>query len=120
MMMVGRLLNHVVEKKRHANSGARYSRVRMEDSYGLLAPLYLMEEKGLYLFSHHPEGLVWQVLHMIMLLLVSCNNPPLSSSLTTSAPPLCEESPKRPPARSRRRFCGSGSMSPSPMGLSSI
>ena len=36
------------------------------DSYGLLAPLYLMEEKGLYLFSHHPEGLVWQVLYMMI------------------------------------------------------
>ena len=34
----------------------------VEDSYGLLAPLYLMEEKRLYLFSHHTEGLVWQVI----------------------------------------------------------
>ena len=41
---------------------ARYSRVPVEDSYGLLAPLYLMEEKRLYLFSHHTEGLVWQVI----------------------------------------------------------
>jgi len=43
----------------------KYSRVPAEDSYGLLAPLYLMEEKGLYLFSHHPEGLVWQVSHYL-------------------------------------------------------
>ena len=42
---------------------ARYSRVPAENSYGLLAPLYLMEEKRLYLFSHHTEGLVWQVKH---------------------------------------------------------
>ena len=42
---------------------ARYSRVPAENSYGLLAPLYLMEEKRLYLFSHHTEGLVWQVIH---------------------------------------------------------
>ena len=33
-----------------------------ENSHGLLAPLYLMEEKQLYLFSHHTEGLVWQVI----------------------------------------------------------
>lgn len=39
----------------------RYSKVATRDSYGLLAPLYLLEEKGLYLFSHHPKGLVWQV-----------------------------------------------------------
>ena len=69
-MVAGRLLNHLVEKKMIASSGVRYSRVPAEDSYGLLAPLYLMEEKGLYLFSHHPEGLVWQVLHMIMMLVV--------------------------------------------------
>jgi len=46
----------------------RYSKVDPRDSYGLLAPLYLMPDKQLYLFSHHPEGQVWQV----------------SSSLTTS------------------------------------
>ena len=56
---------YLVEKKVIFNSG-RYSRVAAEDSYGLLAPLYLMEEKGLYLFSHHPEGLVWQVLYMMI------------------------------------------------------
>jgi len=64
-MVAGRLLNHLVEKKMIASSGVRYSRVPAEDSYGLLAPLYLMEEKGLYLFSHHPEGLVWQVSHYL-------------------------------------------------------
>ena len=31
------------------------------DTYGLLAPLYREVQKNLYLFSHHPEGLVWQV-----------------------------------------------------------
>ncbi len=30
-------------------------------SYGLLAPLYRDEKKGLFLFSHHPRGRVWQV-----------------------------------------------------------
>jgi len=43
----------------------KYSRVPAENSYGLLAPLYLMEEKRLYLFSHHTEGLVWQVSHFL-------------------------------------------------------
>ena len=28
---------------------------------GLLAPLYYDKSKQLYLFSHHPQGLVWQV-----------------------------------------------------------
>lgn len=30
-------------------------------AYGLLAPLYMDEMKGLFLFSHHPKGRVWQV-----------------------------------------------------------
>jgi len=38
-----------------------FSRVDKSDSYGLLAPLYQNMEKKLYLFSHHPEGLVWQI-----------------------------------------------------------
>ena len=38
-----------------------FTRVDKQDSYGLLAPLYQNIEKQLYLFSHHPEGLVWQV-----------------------------------------------------------
>ena len=29
--------------------------------YGLLAPLYHEKSKDLYLFSHHPQGKVWQV-----------------------------------------------------------
>ena len=29
--------------------------------YGLLAPLYYEKSKDLYLFSHHPQGKVWQV-----------------------------------------------------------
>ena len=32
-----------------------------EKAYGLLAPLYLNQKKGLFLFSHHPRGRVWQV-----------------------------------------------------------
>lgn len=28
---------------------------------GLLAPLYFEQTKSLYLFSHHPQGKVWQV-----------------------------------------------------------
>ena len=29
--------------------------------FGLLAPLYYEKSKDLYLFSHHPQGKVWQV-----------------------------------------------------------
>jgi hypothetical protein len=32
-----------------------------EKDYGLMAPLYRDVHKGLYLFSHHPQGRVWQV-----------------------------------------------------------
>ena len=32
-----------------------------DHTHGLLAPLYVDREKDLMLFSHHPEGLVWQV-----------------------------------------------------------
>ena len=32
-----------------------------ENTFGLLAPLYIDREKNLMLFSHHPEGLMWQV-----------------------------------------------------------
>ena len=32
-----------------------------EKQMGLLAPLYYDKAKQLYLFSHHPQGLVWQV-----------------------------------------------------------
>ena len=32
-----------------------------QNSKGLMAPLYFNKEKDLYLFSHHPKGLVWQV-----------------------------------------------------------
>jgi len=38
-----------------------FVRMAPEDSFGLLAPIYFNKEKKLYLFSHHPEGLVWQV-----------------------------------------------------------
>merc|ERR1712029_870443 len=31
------------------------------NSKGLMAPLYFNKERDLYLFSHHPMGLVWQV-----------------------------------------------------------
>ena len=32
-----------------------------EKDVGLLAPLFFDKSKQLYLFSHHPKGLVWQV-----------------------------------------------------------
>jgi len=32
-----------------------------QNSMGLMAPLYFNREKDLYLFSHHPKGMVWQV-----------------------------------------------------------
>ena len=32
-----------------------------EKEVGLLAPLYFEKHKNLYLFSHHPQGKVWQV-----------------------------------------------------------
>jgi len=31
------------------------------NSKGLMAPLYFNKERDLYLFSHHPKGMVWQV-----------------------------------------------------------
>ena len=30
-------------------------------SQGLMAPLYFNKEKDLYLYSHHPKGMVWDV-----------------------------------------------------------
>ena len=39
-----------------------YSRVETrEEQKGLLAPLYKEKTKKNFLFSHHPQGLVWQV-----------------------------------------------------------
>ena len=38
-----------------------FSYLQPEDAFGLLAPVYYNREKHLYLFSHHPEGLVWQI-----------------------------------------------------------
>ena len=38
-----------------------FTRMEKSDSFGLLAPIYQNIEKKLYLFSHHPEGLVWQI-----------------------------------------------------------
>jgi len=38
-----------------------FTRMDPEESFGLLAPLYQNVEKKLYLFSHHPAGLVWQI-----------------------------------------------------------
>ena len=35
--------------------------VEQGNSKGLMAPMYFNEEKDLYLFSHHPKGMVWQV-----------------------------------------------------------
>ena len=42
-------------------SGVFEKEVREEARHGLLAPLYVDRDKGLMLFSHHPQGLVWQV-----------------------------------------------------------
>jgi len=44
--------------KYHAGT---FQRLTSSESFGLLAPLYYNVEKKLYLFSHHPEGLVWQI-----------------------------------------------------------
>jgi len=38
-----------------------FDRLAPEHSSGLLAPVYQNREKQLLLFSHHPEGLVWQI-----------------------------------------------------------
>jgi len=38
-----------------------FTLVDTSESFDLLAPLYQNIHKNLYLFSHHPEGLVWQV-----------------------------------------------------------
>jgi len=38
-----------------------FTRMEKSESFGLLAPIYQNIEKKLYLFSHHPEGLVWQI-----------------------------------------------------------
>ena len=42
-------------------SGIFTKEERPEHTHGLLAPLYIDAEKQLMLFSHHPQGLVWQV-----------------------------------------------------------
>ena len=42
-------------------SGTFTREERPDMTRGLLAPLYLDRDKGLMLFSHHPEGRVWQV-----------------------------------------------------------
>jgi len=42
-------------------SGTFKKEENTDHKYGLLAPLYVDKEKDLMLFSHHPEGLVWQV-----------------------------------------------------------
>ena len=39
----------------------RFKRLEREQSWDFLAPVYVDEVKQLYLFSHHPEGRVWQV-----------------------------------------------------------
>ena len=38
-----------------------FTRMEKSESFGLLAPIYQNIDKKLYLFSHHPEGLVWQI-----------------------------------------------------------
>ena len=42
-------------------SGTFTKEEREDHTHGLLAPLYVDRQKQLMLFSHHPEGLVWQV-----------------------------------------------------------
>ncbi len=37
-----------------------YKKINAND-FGLLAPLYYEKSKDLYLFSHHPQGKVWQI-----------------------------------------------------------
>jgi len=38
-----------------------FNKMEQSESFGLLAPIYQNVEKKLFLFSHHPEGLVWQI-----------------------------------------------------------
>ena len=38
-----------------------FTKMEQSESFGLLAPIYQNVEKKLFLFSHHPEGLVWQI-----------------------------------------------------------
>ena len=53
--------NNTVPKAVEYLSGVFVKVERKEDRHGLLAPLYRDLEKNLFLFSHHPQGLVWQV-----------------------------------------------------------
>merc|ERR1711868_309010 len=39
----------------------KFTKLDKSKSYDLLAPVYYDALKQLYLFSHHPEGLVWQI-----------------------------------------------------------
>ena len=38
-----------------------FKKLDRSESFDLLAPLYYDSVKQLYLFSHHPQGLVWQI-----------------------------------------------------------
>ena len=38
-----------------------FKKLDKEESFDLLAPVYYDSVKQLYLFSHHPQGLVWQI-----------------------------------------------------------
>ena len=39
----------------------KFRRLSRDEAYSILAPVYYDPVKQLYLFSHHPEGLVWQI-----------------------------------------------------------
>ena len=39
----------------------KYRKLSAEQSFSILAPVYYNSVKELFLFSHHPEGLVWQI-----------------------------------------------------------
>ena len=39
----------------------KYRKLSPEQSFSILAPVYYNSVKELFLFSHHPEGLVWQI-----------------------------------------------------------
>jgi len=53
--------NGSVPKAVNYLTGTFVLETREEETYGLLAPLYKDKQKQLFLFSHHPQGLVWQV-----------------------------------------------------------
>jgi len=53
--------NDTVPKQVEYLSGVFVKEENLDNTFGLLAPLYVDNEKDLMLFSHHPEGRVWQI-----------------------------------------------------------